>query len=159
MNGRLICNFRQTIRICQHVQRCYPWSRQAISPPKMGILIGVLLNIVLLYCICYHNVLTRATIEQHAKLYQHDMKNVLVRHLGHGNMQLVWLNPLCAKRFRGSINMYLHLLSFLHTDMTQVVEILSWCKTRTCLFYIVNIMGADVLVTQGARASATMILT
>ena len=32
-------------------------------------------------------------------------------------------------------------------------------KTRTYLFYIVNIMGADVLATQGARASATMILT
>ena len=31
-------------------------------------------------------------------------------------------------------------------------------KTRTYPFYLVNIMGADVLVTQGARASATMIL-
>ena len=30
-------------------------------------------------------------------------------------------------------------------------------KTRTCLFFIVNIMGADVLVTQGSRASATII--
>ena len=32
-------------------------------------------------------------------------------------------------------------------------------KTRTCLFYIVNITGDDVLATQGARTSATMILT
>ena len=32
-------------------------------------------------------------------------------------------------------------------------------QTRTYLFYIVNIMVADVLVTLGARASATMILT
>ena len=32
-------------------------------------------------------------------------------------------------------------------------------KTRTYLSYTVNIMGADVLATQGARASATMILT
>ena len=32
-------------------------------------------------------------------------------------------------------------------------------KTRTYLFYIINIMGVDVLVTQGARASVTMILT
>ena len=31
-------------------------------------------------------------------------------------------------------------------------------KTRTCLFYIVNSMGADALATQRARASATMIL-
>ena len=30
-------------------------------------------------------------------------------------------------------------------------------KTRTYIFYIVNIMAADDLVTQGARASATMI--
>ena len=35
----------------------------------------------------------------------------------------------------------------------------SSCKTRTYLFYIVNIMAADDLSTQGARASATMILT
>ena len=32
-------------------------------------------------------------------------------------------------------------------------------KTRTYLFYIVNIIGADVLATQGAWASATMIFT
>ena len=30
----------------------------------------------------------------------------------------------------------------------------SLSKTRTCLFYIINIMAADVLVMQGARASA-----
>ena len=36
---------------------------------------------------------------------------------------------------------------------------LSSSKTRTYLSYIVNIMGADVLAMQGARASATMILT
>ena len=32
-------------------------------------------------------------------------------------------------------------------------------KTRSYLFYIVNIMGADVLEMQGARASATMIFS
>ena len=32
-------------------------------------------------------------------------------------------------------------------------------KTRTHLLYIINIMGADVLATQGARAPATMIFT
>ena len=35
----------------------------------------------------------------------------------------------------------------------------SSCKTRTCIFYIVNIIVADVQATQGARASATMIMT
>ena len=33
-------------------------------------------------------------------------------------------NPLRAKFFRGNINIYLHLVSFLHIDTTQVVEIL-----------------------------------
>ena len=42
-------------------------------------------------------------------------------------------------------------MSFLHIDMTQVVGLY--------LFYIVSIMGADVLAMQGARASAIMILT
>ena len=32
-------------------------------------------------------------------------------------------------------------------------------KSRTYVFYTVNIMGADVLAMQGARASATMMLT
>ena len=49
-------------------------------------------------------------------------------------------------------------MSFLHIDMTQVIEILSQ-RTRTYLFYIVNIMGADVLAMQGARTSAAMIWT
>ena len=50
-------------------------------------------------------------------------------------------------------------MSFLHIDMAQVVEIFPFSKTRTYLLYIVSIMGADVLATQGARTSATMILT
>ena len=35
-----------------------------------------------------------------------------------------WLNPLHAKFFRGNINIYLHFVSYLHIDTTQVVEIL-----------------------------------
>ena len=50
-------------------------------------------------------------------------------------------------------------MSFLHIDMTQVIEILPQVKTRSYLIYIVNIMGADVLATQGARSSSTMIFT
>ena len=34
------------------------------------------------------------------------------------------VNPLRAKISRGNINIYLHFVSFLHIDMTQVVEIL-----------------------------------
>ena len=33
------------------------------------------------------------------------------------------INPLRAKFFRGNINIYLHFMSFLHTNKTQVVEI------------------------------------
>ena len=36
----------------------------------------------------------------------------------------IGINPLRAKFFRGNINIYLHFVSFLHIDMTQVVEIL-----------------------------------
>ena len=32
-------------------------------------------------------------------------------------------NPLRAKFLRGNINIYLHFVSFLHIDTTQVVEI------------------------------------
>ena len=34
------------------------------------------------------------------------------------------VNPLRAKFFRGSINIYLHFMSFLHIDLTQVLKIL-----------------------------------
>ena len=34
------------------------------------------------------------------------------------------INPLRAKLFRGNINIYLHFVSLLHIDSTQVVEIL-----------------------------------
>ena len=33
------------------------------------------------------------------------------------------INPLRAKFFRGNINMYLHFMSLLHIDMTQVLKI------------------------------------
>ena len=48
--------------------------------------------------------------------------------------------------------MYLQFISFLHIDMTQVVEILTHVRQK------LNIKGADVLATQGAMASANMAL-
>ena len=68
-------------------------------------------------------------------------------------------NPLRAKFFRGNKNIYLHFISFLHIDKAQVVQIVSQVRQGLTLFYIVNIMGADVLLTQGARASSAMIFT
>ena len=37
---------------------------------------------------------------------------------------LIWVNPLRAKFFRGNINIYLHFMSLLHIDMTEVLKIL-----------------------------------
>ena len=50
-------------------------------------------------------------------------------------------------------------MSFLHIDMTQVVEIFLRVWQELTYFYKVNIMGVYVLATQGARISATMIFT
>ena len=49
-------------------------------------------------------------------------------------------------------------MSFLHID--RIMQFKSFhSKTKTYLFYMVNIMAADVLATKGAWTSATMILT
>ena len=40
------------------------------------------------------------------------------------------VNPSRAKFFRGNINIYLHFVSFLHIDRTQVVEILPQIRPR-----------------------------
>ena len=70
-----------------------------------------------------------------------------------------YLNPLRAKFFKKDQK---HIFAFYvippHWHGTGCWNPSSY-KTRTYLFYMVNIMGADVLATQGARAAATMILT
>ena len=55
------------------------------------------------------------------------------------------------------IDMYLHFMSFLQIDMAQVIEILPQVR-KELSYSTVSTMGADVLATQGARASATMII-
>ena len=53
-------------------------------------------------------------------------------------------------------------MSFLHIGMAQVVEILSHVRqelTYVRILYLFNTMGANVLATQGAKASAAMIFT
>ena len=69
------------------------------------------------------------------------------------------INPLRAKSFKQNINIYL----YFYVIPPRWYDTGSWnpssSKTRTYLFYIVNIMAADVLAMQGARASATMIMT
>ena len=54
--------------------------------------------------------------------------------------------------------MHLQFISFPHTDKDTSSGTLSLCEARTNSFYIISIMGADVLATQGAGASATMVV-
>ena len=64
---------------------------------------------------------------------------------------------LRANFFRGNINICLHFMPFLHTNKTQVVDIPPRVRQGPILYN--HIMAVDVLATQGARTSATMILT
>ena len=70
------------------------------------------------------------------------------------------IKPLRAKFFRGNIHKHIFTFHVFHPHWydTGGCNLFS-SKTRTYLFYIVNIMAADVLATQGARASSTMVLT
>ena len=86
---------------------------------------------------------------------------------------LRYLNSLHAFFYRGNKNIYLHFHAYFSGEQKHIctfyVISLNWhdtgswnsssSKTRTYLFYLVNIMGADVLATQGSRASATIIFT
>ena len=45
-------------------------------------------------------------------------------HAKHWNNNSNILNPLHAKFFRGNINIYLHFMSLLHIDLTQVLKML-----------------------------------
>ena len=49
----------------------------------------------------------------------------LIHYLNH-----IMINPLSAKFFRGNINIYLHFISLLHIDMTQVVGIFPRVRQR-----------------------------
>ena len=80
------------------------------------------------------------------------------------NMIHITLNPLHVKFFTVNINMHKNVSTiYIIPPNWHDTGMSSWnpssCKTRIYLFYIVNIMGADVLATQGAKASAPMILT
>ena len=50
--------------------------------------------------------------------------NVLERIFLNEN-HVIFINPLRATFFRGNINIYLHFMSLLHIDMTQVLKIVS----------------------------------
>ena len=58
------------------------------------------------------------------------MKNTLVilfAHLSGPNelsTGIIYVDPCCAESILGNMKLYFHFLSFLHTEMAQVVEIL-----------------------------------
>ena len=117
-----------------------------------GWLIGHIVVIVLaIYCDSYNcGLKTFDLISENPKKQHADR-------LQYGIYVLIILNRLHAEFFQMK-----------HKNTSTVYTItLHWhwhwhpssCKTKTHLFYIVNIVGADVLATQGARASATMLLT
>ena len=53
-----------------------------------------------------------------------DLHKILKIPISKTSLRIAFLNPLGAKFFRRNINIYSHLVSFLHIDTTQVVEIL-----------------------------------
>ena len=70
----------------------------------------------------------------------------------------VWINSCHDEFILGNIKMNLHFLSFLNTEMGQVVEILPHGRQRP-VYPAVDITVADDLATIGARASAAMVST
>ena len=70
--------------------------------------------------------------KMHTKFTLYISKHIfLQRTLSNSHCWKAWLshiNPLRAKFFRGNINIYLHFMSFLHTNKTQVVEVPPWVR-------------------------------
>ena len=66
-------------------------------------------------------------------------------------------NPLRAKFSRWNKTICFYFMSFLRIHMTQVVEIIP--QERQELTYSTQLISCQLMATQGARASATMILT
>ena len=71
----------------------------------------------------------------------------ILRYLVYVLYQFYIFNPLRATFFRVIINIYLQFMSFLHIDMAHVLKNPPSSKIRTYIFYLVNIMSADVLAT------------
>ena len=75
------------------------------------------LSFVLCSKSCYIRPRYVASVEYDVMAWEHILMSQ------HGNIGW-YLNPLCANFFRGCINIYLHFMSLLQTNMTQVLTIL-----------------------------------
>ena len=65
--------------------------------------------------------------------------------------------PLLCQVATPACSTYLVLFPFYHPIKMKLTSVVGWNQKH--LFYIIDIMVADDLLTQGAKASATMILT
>ena len=99
----------------------HPWSvpikKSSNLPARLPLMLLVWLNIA---CLVLVNCGIQGLWDRRCILQQIMRSSWLFNSLAPGS----YLNPLCAKFFRGNINLYLHFVSFLHIDMTQVVEFL-----------------------------------
>ena len=81
------------------------------------------------------------------------------KHPNHHRPHTESINPLHAEIFGGNIkNTFAYFIIFQHWYGAGSANSSSW-KTRTGLYYIVEIIAADDLATQGDSASAAMTLT
>ena len=69
-----------------------------------------------------------------------------------------WTHYHAAFIYKKHKNVFIFSIISEHFDGTCSWN-LSWRKTGMHLSYVINIMAADDLATQGARASAAMVLT
>ena len=74
---------------------------------------------------------------------------------GHGRYELPLYMLIFPWKYKSVFKMYAILPHWHDTGRWNPYS----CRTRNYILYIVNIMSANVLATQGARASGTMILT
>ena len=100
---------------------------------------------------------TRKYKQEHGHSYSWQPLGPLLAGLDHIFMQGMW-EPCWGGLVLGNIECIDIVLSCLNTEKAKVVEIYPG-RTWICLFYISTTMTADVLVTQGARASTAMVMT
>ena len=141
--------------VATHTRVCFNLSLQAWNNIRTYMKLDAIQQMIFTYPLSWKFDLImyiKGVIEDRATLVQ-----VMITYDSVINVQRV--NPLRAKFFRGYIK---HIFTF-YVIPPHWYDTGGWNtssnKTRTCPFYIVNIMAAGVLATQGARTSAVMILT
>ena len=139
--------------------RCYQIFINVYKCPKSEITIKVWLSVIVCMVPGEQDHILHRIMYHYGKIWPYAQLSLWCS-LTWQNMLQIW--PQLMMLFRGDKDIYSYFMSILHIDLTVRQEHIinpSLSKTRTYLVYIINIMGADVLATQGARASATIIFT